>query len=155
VGDGTASEPPDETTLRFMTQPTPRTDTKTDQASNTPDGIRAETEYFATAGDLTVTVTNNHDEPAEVYLEEAPYTAETGPATSTSIHDYFNAIPPRVTVAANGGTATFDRDVLGRVGDRTFYRVAAEFDAEPSGTGEISAEFEQLNEKRGVDVDSL
>lgn len=135
-----------------MTQPTPRTETKTDQAAITADGIRAETGRFPTTGDLTVTVTNNHDEPAEVYLEVAPYPAETGSVTSTSINDYFNPIPPRASVEANGGTATFDRDGLG---NRTFYRIVAEFDTEPSGTGEISAEFEQLNEKRGVDVDSL
>lgn len=142
-----------------MTQPTPRTETLTDQAANTADGIVAETDKFATAGDLTVTVTNNHDQPAEVYLEEAKYprTNDSGGSinSSPSPNPSWQQRPPRVDLAANGGSTTFDRDVLGGTGDKTFYRVVAEFDTAPSGSGDVSAEFEQLDERRGVDVDSL
>ncbi|SDG45651.1 hypothetical protein [Halorientalis regularis] len=135
-----------------MSIPQPRTETKTDSATNVgePEGIQAETPPFATAGDLVVTVTNTHDEPADVFLESARASVEH--VESVGVDQSYSRIPPIKTAAANGGTVTFDSDDLGD-GD-TFYRVVATFAAEPT-SGEISAEFEQLNVTRGTVLDSL
>jgi hypothetical protein len=127
-----------------MTQPTARTETLS--INRDVSGAKSwtfKTDKFATAGDLTVTVTNNYDEPAEVYLEERRL------ANSSAWQDH----PPAPTVNANGGSYTFDDSVVGSLGNKTYYRAVFEFDTTPSGTGGVSAEFEQLNEERGVVVE--